>query len=108
MQTRLAAAFRPNRGAFEYAGLISLVVLFIVLSIASSAFLSKDNLLDVLQVNADIGIAACAGTLVIVAGGIDLSIGAIYALAGRKFPRRCGRATYDRYVSPFGIGLGLG
>jgi ribose transport system permease protein len=80
--TRVWAAFRPQRGILEYAGLISLVVIFVVLSIASSAFLSKDNLLNVLQANADIGIAACAGTLVIVAGGIDLSIGAIYALAG--------------------------
>ena len=35
-----------------------------------------------LQANSDIGIAACAGTLVIVAGGIDLSVGAIYGLAG--------------------------
>ena len=79
---RLGRTLRPQGGAVEYAGLISLVVLFVVLSFASSAFLSKDNMLDILQANADIGIAACAGTLVIVAGGIDLSIGAIYALAG--------------------------
>jgi ribose transport system permease protein len=81
-QARLVAAFRPQRGLIEYAGLFSLVVLFVVLSVTSDAFLSKDNLLNVLQANADIGIAACAGTLVIVAGGIDLSIGAIYAFAG--------------------------
>jgi ribose transport system permease protein len=82
MQAKLTAAFRPQRGIVEYAGLLSLVVLFVVLCFASSAFLSKDNLLNVLQANADIGIAACAGTLVIVAGGIDLSIGATYAFAG--------------------------
>lgn len=82
MQARMVSAFRPQRGMVEYAGLLSLVVLFLVLSVASDAFLSKDNLLNVLQANADIGIAACAGTLVIVAGGIDLSVGAIYALAG--------------------------
>jgi ribose transport system permease protein len=75
-------AFRPRAGVFELAGLFSLIVLFVVLSIASDAFLSKDNLLNVLQANSDIGIAACAGTLVIVAGGIDLSVGAIYAVAG--------------------------
>jgi ribose transport system permease protein len=78
----LAAALRPRGGLVEYGAVISLVVLFVVLSIASPAFLSKTNLLNVLQANADIGIAACAGTLVIVAGGIDLSVGAIYALAG--------------------------
>ena len=82
VQARLVAAFRPQRGMVEYAGLLSLVVLFVVLSVASSAFLSKDNLLNVLQANSDIGIAACAGTLVIVAGGIDLSVGATYAFAG--------------------------
>ncbi|MGH2939795.1 MAG: ABC transporter permease [Solirubrobacterales bacterium] len=79
---RLREAARPSGGLIEYAGVFSLIVLFIVLSIASSAFLSKDNLLNVLQANSDIGIAACAGTLVIVAGGIDLSVGAVYALAG--------------------------
>jgi len=75
-------ALKPRAGLLEFAGLFGLLVLFVVLSLASSAFLSKDNLLNVLQANSDIGIAACAGTLVIVAGGIDLSVGAIYALAG--------------------------
>jgi ribose transport system permease protein len=79
---RMRGAVRPSGGLIEYAGLLSLIVLFVVLSVASSAFLSKDNLLNVLQANSDIGIAACAGTLVIVAGGIDLSVGATYALAG--------------------------
>lgn len=82
MQARLNAAIRPQGGLIEYAGLLGLVILFVILSVASSAFLSKDNLLNVLQANSDIGIAACAGTLVIVAGGIDLSVGATYALAG--------------------------
>jgi ribose transport system permease protein len=82
LAARVTGAFRPQRGLVEYAGLFSLVILFVVLSLSSSAFLSKDNLLDVLQVNSDVGIAACAGTLVIVAGGIDLSVGAIYAFAG--------------------------
>lgn len=79
---RMRAAVRPSGGLFELAGLFSLIVLFVVLCFASSAFLSKDNLLNILQANSDIGIAACAGTLVIVAGGIDLSVGAVYALAG--------------------------
>jgi ribose transport system permease protein len=82
MRADVVRAFKPRAGLLEFAGVFSLIVLFIVLSLASSAFLSKDNLLNVLQANSDIGIAACAGTLVIVAGGIDLSVGAIYALAG--------------------------
>ena len=82
MRADLARALKPRAGLVEFGGLFALLVLFVVLSLASSAFLSKDNLLNVLQANSDIGIAACAGTLVIVAGGIDLSVGAIYAFAG--------------------------
>ena len=82
MSADVIRAFKPRAGLLELASLFGLLVLFLVLSVASDAFLSKDNLLNVLQANADIGIAACAGTLVIVAGGIDLSVGAIYALAG--------------------------
>jgi ribose transport system permease protein len=66
----------------EAGPLLSLGVLFVVLSVASGAFLSKTNLLNVLEANAAIGIAACAGTLVIVAGCLDVSVGAIFALAG--------------------------
>jgi ribose transport system permease protein len=76
------AAFHSERGILEYGAVFSLLVLFVALSVASSAFLTKSNLLNVLQANAAVGISACAVTLVIVAGGIDLSVGAIYAFAG--------------------------
>ena len=62
--------------------LIPFVVLFIVLSVASGPFFTKVNLLDILDQQASTLIIAAAGTLVLVAGGIDLSVGAIYALAG--------------------------
>jgi ribose transport system permease protein len=62
--------------------LIPFVVLFTVLSIASGPFFTKVNLLDILDQQASTLIIAAAGTLVLVAGGIDLSVGAIYALAG--------------------------
>lgn len=62
--------------------LLSLVVLFVVLSVTSSAFLNATNLRDILQANAAIGLVACAGTLVVVAGAVDFSVGAIFAVAG--------------------------
>jgi ribose transport system permease protein len=68
--------------AREYGPVASFAAVFAVLALASHAFLSKTNLLNVLEANAPIGIAACAGTLVIVAGGLDVSVGAVYALAG--------------------------
>jgi ribose/xylose/arabinose/galactoside ABC-type transport system permease subunit len=58
------------------------LVLFIVLSVASGPFFTKTNLLDILDQQSATLIIAAAGTLVLVAGGIDLSVGATYALAG--------------------------
>ncbi|HUC57795.1 MAG TPA: ABC transporter permease [Streptosporangiaceae bacterium] len=58
------------------------LVLFVVLSIASGPFFSKVNLLDILDQQASTLIIAAAGTMVLVSGCIDLSVGATYALAG--------------------------
>ena len=52
-----------------------------MLSISSGPFLTKANLLAILDQQASTLIIAAAGTLVLVAGGIDLSVGATYALA---------------------------
>ena len=43
--------------------------------------LGKTNLLDILDQQSSTLIIAAAGTMVLVAGGIDLSVGATYALA---------------------------
>ena len=59
-----------------------LIALFVTLSIASPAFLTQRNLLNILDQNAAIGIMAIGATVVVIAGGLDLSIGAIYGLAG--------------------------
>ncbi len=56
--------------------------LFVTLSIASSSFLTKVNLLNILDQQSAILTIAAAGTLVLVAGGINLSVGAVYSLAG--------------------------
>jgi ribose transport system permease protein len=62
--------------------LIPFVALFITLSVTSSSFLTKVNLLNILDQQSATLIIAAAGTLVLVAGGIDLSVGAVYSLAG--------------------------
>jgi ribose transport system permease protein len=62
--------------------LLPFAVLFIVLSLTSASFFSRVNLLDIVDQQASTLIIAAAGTLVLVAGGIDLSVGATYALAG--------------------------
>jgi ribose transport system permease protein len=62
--------------------LLPFAILFVVLSLTSSSFFTKPNLLNILDQQSAILIIAAAGTLVLVAGGIDLSVGAIYGLAG--------------------------
>ena len=58
------------------------IALFLVLSLTSAPFLTKANLLNIVDQQASTLIPAAAATLVLVAGGIDLSIGAVYGLAG--------------------------
>ncbi len=60
----------------------SLVALFVILSIASPHFLTAVNLSSVVRQTAVINIMALGMTLVIVSGGIDLSVGAILAFSG--------------------------
>jgi ribose transport system permease protein len=58
------------------------IALFVVLAVASDAFLTKTNLLNVLDQQSTILIAAAALTLTLIAGGFDVSLAAIYVLAG--------------------------
>ncbi len=58
------------------------IILFIVLSAWKGAtFYGKTNLLAILDQQSSTLIIAAAGTMVLVAGGIDLSVGATYAFA---------------------------
>jgi ribose transport system permease protein len=66
----------------DYSVLIATIALFVVLAVTSESFLTKTNLLNILDQQTSLGIIACAGTLVIIAGGFDLSVGAMYALGG--------------------------
>jgi len=61
--------------------LIPFLALFAVLALGSPSFLRFENLSNILDQQAATVIVAVAGTLVLIAGGIDLSVGAIYALA---------------------------
>lgn len=66
----------------SYGMYIAFVLLFIVLSIISPAFLTYANIVNILRQISVIGIMAVGMTFVIATGGIDLSVGAIMALAG--------------------------
>jgi ribose transport system permease protein len=73
-----ASASKPASGAQQkllaFASLIALLVFF---SIASPNFLQTSNILAILQATSVNGVLAIAATLVIITGGIDLSVGTL-------------------------------
>ncbi|MHC6202675.1 ABC transporter permease [Breznakiellaceae bacterium SP9] len=66
----------------KYGILIILIAMCIVFAILSPAFLSVSNVLNILNQTAIWGIMALGITFVIIAKGIDLSVGSVLALAG--------------------------
>jgi len=62
--------------------LLVLIVLFVVLSFTAPNFLETVNMLNVLKQVSITAIIAAGMTLVILTGGIDLSVGSILALSG--------------------------
>lgn len=84
--TALDAALAAPRGRRRVplrsvAILAPFLAVFIALSISSPHFLTPLNLLNLLDQQSATLIIATAGTLVLIAGGLDLSVGATYALA---------------------------
>lgn len=73
---------RSVRQLRDYGIVIAFLALFVGLSIGSPVFLTERNLLNLAEQYSQVGIIACGVTLVIIAGGFDLSAGAIYAFAG--------------------------
>jgi len=62
--------------------LIGLLVLCVVIAIVNPAFLSSNNLMNVLRQTSTNLYLALAMTMIIILGGIDLSVGSIMAVTG--------------------------
>jgi ribose transport system permease protein len=78
----------------DYGIVVFFVVLFVTLALTSDVFLTSRNLLNILDQSAAVGLMACGGTLVIIAGGFDLSVGAVFAISGVV------AASMAKYVDP--------
>jgi ribose transport system permease protein len=68
----------PETGAL----LAVLVILFLYFSFASPFFLNQENLVNILQNVAVVGIIACPATLLLISGQFDLSVGSGVGFAG--------------------------
>lgn len=74
--------FGRDRLGVEPGLLLTLVVLFVGLSILSPYFLTPTNLLNIGKAVAIVGIVAVGETIVIISGGFDLSVGSVMAASG--------------------------
>ena len=67
---------------WEFGPVLVFVALFVLLAIESPVFATKANWLNILDSNSATGIIACGETVAIISGNFDLSVGAVYSLAG--------------------------
>ena len=85
--TRVVGSKRSLAGALggvfrarEMSVLVALAVLVVIMSVASPYFLEPQNIFNVLRNMSTISIMAIGMTMVIITGGIDLSVGSVLAM----------------------------
>jgi len=66
----------------EFGVFCALLLLIIIMSIASPYFLGTHNIFNVLRNMSTIGIMSIGVTMIIITGGIDLSVGSLLAVSG--------------------------
>jgi len=105
--TNKSNQFMLRKSVAKYGIYIAFVILCIVLTIFSPAFLTPMNLLNVLRQISINGVTAIGMTFVIITGGIDLSVGSIVALSAVVACSFAHPGTYPVIV-PILIGLFVG
>ena len=96
-------AFRRWLGSRENTLLLSLAVFVLVVAYFAPRFVLRENLALILLAAAPLGIVAIAETIVILSGGIDISVGAILAISASLI----GATIQAGMPAPLSIALGL-
>src|SRR5690606_38771882 len=79
----------------KYNTLFIFLLLLVISSIVSDSFLTVDNISNIFRQNTPIGLISLGMLLVILTGGIDLSVGSIVAFSGVAFAL----LSYEFYFS---------
>ncbi|MBE3129296.1 MAG: ABC transporter permease [Acidobacteria bacterium] len=87
--------------------LLALLVLIIAMTLASPYFLKPLNIFNVLRGMSTIGIMSIGVTMVIITGGIDLSVGALLAVTGMFTARLMYAGIYPWVCAALGFALGF-
>ena len=86
---------------------LALVILTILMSLLSPYFFTSQNIFNVLRSIATVGIMSIGMTMIIVTGGIDLSVGSMLAAGAMFTARLMSYGGVNPWVSVLG-GVGLG
>jgi ribose transport system permease protein len=95
----------------DYGVVLAFIALFITLSVSSPVFFTWENMKNLAFQTAPVGIIAAGGTLVFIAGGFDLSVGAISAFTGimaAKIFNATGIGLWGSLILGALVGLGFG
>jgi ribose transport system permease protein len=96
-------AYLRLRGMQELGVLVALIVLCVALSLSTSTFLDKTNLLRVARQASYIGIMSVGMVFVVSMGDIDLSVGSILTLSNIV----AGMALFKGFSVPIAVLMGL-
>ncbi len=121
METFMEAAIAKTtgkRGRFiqqvihtkEFGVFCALMLLIIVMSIASPYFFQTQNIFNVLRNMSTIGIMSIGVTMIIITGGIDLSVGSLLAVSGMFTARLMyfGTNPFIAFLGGLAMGTALG
>jgi ribose transport system permease protein len=93
----------------DYSAVLALIAVVLFALVASEQFATSRNLLNIARQVSVIGILALGMTLVIIVGGIDLSVGAVLALSGGAALWALGiPGLSDQPLLAVATGLGVG
>lgn len=105
---RLPAWLNPSDGGLNPGLVAALIALFVLLAVGSPYFLSSTNLLNIGKAVAINGIVAVGETIVIIAGGFDLSVGSVMAASGMTSAFLIGFGVPLPFAFAVSIALGIG
>ncbi|HWS56238.1 MAG TPA: ABC transporter permease, partial [Pyrinomonadaceae bacterium] len=88
--------------------LLMLLLVGVVAAVRYEHFLTAENLANVLRQNSVLGLAALGMTFVILTGGIDLSVGALVAVAAVVGAGLAGQGTFVAVAAGVAAGAALG
>lgn len=103
-------------GLARFGPLVALIVLSVVTAIMRPEFMHPENIINILNQNVVIGIAAMGATFIIISGGIDLSVGSLLALAGvvaikamnHFLPETAGASEWPAVLIGLSVAVGVG